>query len=148
MSEEEQQLIREQIKIDLEKGIEATQRKDIDVYMERLPADLVIYDESGEVISREKQREYVLRDWSIIDTTLAIRMHIDSIDYLASDSVLVYTSQFWKRMMFRRDGVSLDTIITTQKHKETWKKNAQGWCGYTIEELGGTILINGIPYTE
>ncbi|PKA82222.1 hypothetical protein ATE92_0348 [Ulvibacter sp. MAR_2010_11] len=144
----EKEAIKKQIETDLAAGINATIHKDIDGYMDRLPEDLIIYDESGEEISRETQREYALRDWSIIDTTLVIKMEIDSIQYLKRDSIFVYTSQYWKRMMFQRDGITLDTVVTTQKHKETWKKNKKGWFGYTIEELGGTIYINGELYKE
>ena len=138
--------IKEQIKKEIEEGIKATRTKNIELYMSQLPNDLILIDENGKLISKEQQRENTLRDWAIIDTTLNIEMKIDSIRFLKKDSVIVFTSQSWERMMFQRDGIKTDTVLTTQKHRETWKRNDIGWFGYYIEELGGTILINGKEY--
>jgi hypothetical protein len=138
--------IRELIKKNIDEGIEATRIKDIETYMQRLPEDLIIYDERGKTISRDQQKEFALRDWAIIDTTLNIKMEIDSIQFEKKDSIIVFTSQRWERLMFQRDGITLDTVLTTQRHREIWKKNANGWFGYEIEELGGSILINGKDY--
>ena len=138
--------IKEQIKKEIEEGLKATRTKNIELYMSQLPNDLILIDENGKLISKEQQRENTLRDWAIIDTTLNIEMKIDSIRFLKKDSVIVFTSQSWERMMFQRDGIKTDTVLTTQKHRETWKRNDIGWFGYYIEELGGTILINGKEY--
>ncbi len=146
LSPYQKELITNEIQELINDGVEATTTKDIERYMSLLPADLVIYDESGEIISREQQREYALRDWAIIDTTLNNWMKIDSIQFHSSDSLHVFTSQRWERIMFRRDGVTTDTVITTQGHREIWKKNEKGWFGYDILELGGRIWINGEPY--
>jgi len=145
-TEAEKSKIRKTIQQEIYEGVEATRTKNIEWYMSQLPNDLVIYDETGEVISREKQKEYVLRDWAIIDTTLQITMRIDSIHFLKKDSVIVYTYQEWERMMFQRDGITSDTVFTNQRHQETWKKNKKGWFGYEIKELGGNIFINGKEY--
>jgi len=48
--------------------------------------------------------------------------------------------------MYRRDGVTLDTVVTTQKHREAWAKTPRGWRGFEVVELGGTVTINGTPY--
>ncbi|MDC6351056.1 hypothetical protein PP178_05785 [Zeaxanthinibacter sp. PT1] len=147
-SELEKSEIRKAIGRKVQDGVIATRDKDIDTYMAQLPEDLLIHDEDGKVISREQQREYTLRSWEIIDTTLFIAVLIDSIRFSGRDSVIVYNSQRWERLMLQRDGLTLDTILTTQRHRETWKKNNKGWFGYTIEELGGEIFINGQPYSE
>lgn len=138
--------IEKEIKNEIEEGIEATRTKNIDAYMSQLPNDLILKDENGNIISKQQQRENALRDWAIIDTTLSIEMKIDSIRFLKRDSIIVFTSQSWKRMMFQRDGIKTDTILTTQKHRETWQKNDIGWFGYYVEELGGKIFINGVEY--
>ena len=70
LSKNEKNEIRKVIKKELEKGVEATRIKYIDLYMGQMPDDFVIFDESGEIITREKQKENTLRDWKIIDTTL------------------------------------------------------------------------------
>jgi len=147
LSKIEKQAIYTQVKMSLDEGVEATRTKNIDLYMKNLPEGLIVFDESGEVISREAQRKYALRDWSIIDKTLDIEVLIDSI-YISRDSLFVYTSQRWERMMYQRDGIATDTVLTTQRHKETWKKTVKGWFGYEVEELGGKIFINGIPYQQ
>ena len=96
LSEIEKSGIKQTIQNEIDEGIEATRTKNIELYMSQMPNDLIIYDESGEVISREKQKEYALRDWSIIDTTLQIMMRIDSIQYLKKDCIVVYTYQEWE----------------------------------------------------
>jgi PBP1b-binding outer membrane lipoprotein LpoB len=63
--------IKDEIQKQLDKCVKAVETKDIELYMDQIPDDFKIYDESGEIISREKQKEYTLRDWSIIDRTLS-----------------------------------------------------------------------------
>lgn len=113
--------------------------------MEGIPDDFKIKDGNGELITRELQRQYALRDWSIIDTTLHNEYVIDSLKALG-DSAIVFTSQKWKRLMFQKDGITKDTVLTTQHHKETWKKKNGRWSNYFVEELGGKIYLNGKEY--
>lgn len=140
--------IKSEIQKQLDIGVIATKNKDIDSYMALLPDDFIIYDESGEVISREKQREYALRDWAIIDSTLEITVTVDSLSNVSDTNAIVFTSQIWKRLMFQRDGKTIDTVLTTQRHQENWKKRKRGWFGYDVKELGGKIFINGKEYKE
>lgn len=93
--ESEKAEIKNIIQQEINEGIEATKTKNIDLYMSQMPDDLVILDDHGEIISKQKQRVYALRDWSIIDTTLRIYATIDSIQYLKRDSVIVFTYQEW-----------------------------------------------------
>lgn len=137
--------VRRQIDASLQRTIQATVRKDIDTYMAELPPDLEIRDPSGETVTREEQRAAVLRDWSVIPRTLSLTHVVDSLD-VDGDTAIVMTSQRWERMMLRPDGSGQDTVLTTQKHRETWRRTPNGWFGYDIEELGGDIFINGRPY--
>lgn len=137
--------IRTEIQSQLDSCVKAIETKDIDLYMALIPEDFVIYDQSGEIISREKQREYTLRDWSIIDRTLSNIYIVDSLS-ISGDSAVVHTSQQWERLMFQRDGKTKDTVLTTQKHLETWKKTKKGWLNFDIKELGGQVFINGEEY--
>lgn len=130
------------IEAELARSTEATRTEDIDAYMDQLPEGLVIHDEDGSIVSREQQRANVLRDWAIIERTLAIEVVVDSLTVHA-DSATVYTSQRWERLMYRRDGITLDTVVTTQKHREAWALTPQGWRGFEVVELGGTVTING-----
>ncbi|MFD2564359.1 hypothetical protein [Aquimarina rubra] len=145
-SKSEKSYITDQIQKEIDTLILAVSTKNIDLYMKKMPQDFVIYDENGSQISREQQREFALRDWSIIDTTLNNAMIIDSIDFASIDSIYVYTFQKWERLMFQRDGITLDTVLTTQKHRELWKKRDAEWIGYDVEEIGGEIFINGKKY--
>lgn len=137
--------IRNEIQASLNQCVLAVSSKDIALYMKGIPDDFEIRDENGALITKEMQREYALRDWAIIDTTLSNEYTIDSL-IVFKDSAIVFTRQKWKRMMFRKDGVTIDTVLTTQKHRELWKKDTKSWHNYHIEELGGKIYINGKPY--
>ncbi|MBL7870050.1 MAG: hypothetical protein JNM78_00455 [Cyclobacteriaceae bacterium] len=139
--------IEKEIQKQLDKCVHAVNTKNIDSYMDLLPIDFVIYDQNGEIISREQQRVYTLRDWAIIDVTLNNMYKVDSIQVFG-DSVIAYTSQRWERLMFQRDGITKDTVLTTQRHFETWKKTTFGWLNYGVKELGGEIFINGELYAE
>lgn len=65
---------------------------------------------------------------------------------MEGDTATVYTSQRWERLMLQRDGETTDNVVTTQKHRETWRKTPDGWRLYDVEELGGEVFINGEPY--
>jgi hypothetical protein len=93
--------IKNEIQTQLNKCAEAVEMKDINLYMELIPKDFIIYDENGEVISREKQREYTLRDWNVIDKTISNNFIADSLEVFG-DSAIVYTSQRWKRLCFKK----------------------------------------------
>lgn len=138
-------MVRAAISAELAKSTEATRNEDIDAYMDQLPEGLVIHDEDGSVVSREQQRANILRDWAIIERTLELMVRVDSLA-LHTDSATVYTSQRWERLMYQRDGVTLDTVVTTPQHREAWALTPQGWRGFEVVELGGTVTINGEPY--
>ena len=136
---------RAQIEAAIGRSVEATRTQDIDAYLAAIPADWVLRDSSGEVITREQLRANALRDWSIIPKTLSISVTIDSIA-LDGESATVYTSQRWERLMLQRNGKTTDTVLTTQKHKETWRHTPGGWFAYKVEELGGEVFVNGKRY--
>ncbi|MEO6347532.1 MAG: hypothetical protein ABIO60_06440 [Aquaticitalea sp.] len=146
LAEQDKKSIESLIQNEINSMIQAVNKKDIETYMQKMPVDFVIYDTSGEIITREKQKGYTLRDWSIIDKTLNNFMKIDSIEFASKDSLFVYTSQRWERVMYRPNGINKDTVLTTQLHKELWKKKRNEWMGYNVEELGGEIYINGKLY--
>ena len=93
-------------------------------------------------------RAHALRDWAIIPATRDIWARIDSLGPVAGDTVVVYTSQRWDRLMLERDGVTRDTVVTTQKHRELWRRTKSGWRLSRVKELGGTVMVNGKPYSQ
>jgi len=133
------------IQASLDRTSRATFAEDIDAYMAELPPDFSIADESGEVITRDKQKEYVLRDWSVIEKTLGLTQSIESLE-VDGTTASVVTFQRWERLMQRPDKSGTDTILTTQRHRETWKFVGGRWYGYEIVELGGDIFVNGKRY--
>ena len=137
--------VRREIQASLQRTVDATLAEDIDAYMAELPPDLKIYDESGSIVTREQQRANVLRDWSIIEKTTSLTHTIDEIS-VQGDTATVVTSQRWERQMLRPDGTAVDTVLTTQRHEETWRRSNGRWYGYDIKELGGEIYVNGKPY--
>jgi ketosteroid isomerase-like protein len=139
--------VRREIEAEIARSVEATRSQNIDAYMAGTPDDLVIRDESGEIITKEKLRANTLRDWGIIPKTIAISMVIDSIE-VTGDTATVFTSQRWQRLMLERDGKTTDTVLTTQKHKEIWRRTARGWLRYEVTELGGDVFVNGKLYKE
>ena len=146
-SQKSQDEIKTAIQQELDKCVEAVNSKNITLYMSLIPTDFELTNENGQIITREEQQAFILRDWSIIDTTLHNVYVVDSID-IYPDSVIAFTSQKWERLMFQRDGLTKDTVITTQLHRETWRYNSTGWMNYGITELGGEIYINGELYVE
>ena len=138
--------IKDEIQKSLDQCVLAVNTKDINLYMQGISDDFKIKDEHGEIITREMQREYALRDWAIIDTTLNNIYVVDSLQ-IEGNIAIVFTSQEWERIMFQRDGITKDTVLTTQIHNEIWKKRNQKWVNYSIEELGGKVFINGEEYT-
>ncbi len=115
--------------------------------MAEIPDDFAIQDGSGHVITKEQLRANTLRDWSIIPRTLSISETINQL-HVEGDTATVVTSQRWERLMLERDGKTIDTVLTTQKHRETWRRTARGWFAYEIKELGGDVLVNGKPYEK
>ncbi len=138
--------VRRQIEAEIARGIEATKHEDIDGYMRGVPADFVVYDESGEVITRAQMRANALRDWSVISRTLDLTITVDSLRLPSDSLAMAFTSQRWERMMARPDRPGEDTVLTTQRHRETWRLTPDGWRNYDMDELGGAIFINGKPY--
>lgn len=126
----------------------ATIAEDIDAYMALTPETLAIDDTSGVTIDRDELRANVLRDWAVIVETLALEQSIESVVLNGCGTAELIVDQRWERTMLRPNGATgTDRILTTQRHRETWRHTAQGWRGFEIEELGGDIFVNGERYT-
>ncbi len=138
-------MLRSKITDALARRSQATRAKDIDAYMASVPEDIALRDKSGSVMTRDQIRDEVLRGWSIITKTILINEVIDSIN-VNGDSAIVYTVQRWKRLMLEQDRKTVDTVLTTLSRRELWRNTSKGWFRYTVENLGGKVLINGYPY--
>jgi hypothetical protein len=139
--------VRLEIAAVIARRVQATQTRDIDAFLATIPSGLVLQDESGEKMTRAQLRANLLRDWSVIKATRRLTETIDSLS-LGADTATVFTRQHWDRLMFERDRVTIDTVVTTERHRETWRRTPAGWRPYAVLELGGTITVNGKPYTH
>jgi len=136
------------IQAEIDRSLDATRRKDIDTFIDGFVPDFQIITQGGSRITRDTLRTNTLRDWSIIPATRELTMRIDSLGPVGSDTAVAYTSQHWDRLMLERDGVTRDTVVTTQKHREVWRMTGGRWRRAEVKELGGTVEVNGKPFTQ
>ncbi len=134
---------RADIEASIARSLAATRAEDIDAYMAEIPADLVLHQDDGTTTDHAALRADVLQQWSIIESTTALETVIDRFELQSDGSALVWTSGRWERVMLGRDGVSRHTVLTTQKHKETWRCKDGRWFNVDIEELGGQVWVDG-----
>lgn len=140
------QSVYEAINDEIEFALAATRDRDIDLYMETVPADYRIVEEDGSVTDRDALREKQLRAWSIITRTNRIDQRITGFQLgCEGECATVWTSQRWDRQMLGRDGRSEHNVVTTQDHKERWELRESRWINTAIDELGGTVLVDGRP---
>lgn len=122
----------------------ATRDKNIERYMETVPDDYRIVEENGSITGKDALRAIQLQAWSIIPRTNAIQQNITGFQLgCGGTCATVWTSQRWDRQMFGRDGKSEHNVVTTQDHKEHWQLRGSRWTNTAIDELGGTIVVDG-----
>lgn len=127
--------------------IEATIRKDIDGYMASVPVDYRIVEDDGSITDRASLREKQLEAWSLITRTNSLEVTVDRVEVGCDEQcATVWTSQRWDRQMLGRDGATEFNVVTTQAHREQWQVRDGRWWQLSIEELGGTIRVDGKPY--
>jgi len=135
------------IRGEIDQGIAATIGQDIDRYMDGVPADYRIVEDDGSITDRDALRAKQLQAWSIIRRTNALTIDITKIELgCAGSCASVWTDQRWDRQMLGRDGSSEHNVVTTQRHKERWERRDGRWINVAIEELGGTVTVDGEPY--
>jgi ketosteroid isomerase-like protein len=136
-----------QIQARIDASLDATRAENIDRYMSFIPQDWALHDASGAIVRRDDLRRSVLEQWSIIDKTISLQVHIDRLE-LHESNATAWTSQRWERLMHERTGPALDDVVTTEKHEEHWHFTGGQWWCYEVKELGGEIFVNGKPYHE
>lgn len=137
----------EAVRDEIAYGIEATIEKDIDRYMEGVPTDLRILEDDGSVTDWSALKAKQLQAWTIIPRTNSLVIDVTSLEVgCDGQCATAKTDQRWDRQMIGRDGVTEFNIVTTQKHIETWEVRDSRWVQVSIDELGGTTLVDGKPY--
>ena len=129
------------IESEIMRSVEATRTEDIDAYMKGVPADLLVRHADGSILNAEQVREDVLREWAAVERTLAIETAIERMEVNPDRSVTVWTASRWERVV--ADAAGRRTVVTTQNHREVWKRRGARWFNYEIEELGGQTWIDG-----
>jgi ketosteroid isomerase-like protein len=149
---EEVTTARAAIAAQIARSVQATRDKDIDALLSVQTPDFTLQndtsgDEHGDLLTQDELRANLLRDWSVIAENGTIDIQIDSLT-LQGETATVYTRQHYERLMHQREGPLLDTVVTSVKHREVWRRLPQGWRVAHIEELWhGPILVNGQIYT-
>lgn len=140
------QSVYEAVSDEIDFTLAATRAKNIDLYMETVPEDYRIVEEDGSVTDKDGLREKQLRAWSIIVRTNRISQRITGFQLgCEGRCATVWTSQTWDRQMLGRDGRSEHNVVTTQDHEERWELRGSRWTNTAIDELGGTVLVDGMP---
>ena len=140
--------VREAIQDEIEFTIDATRDKDIARYMETVPDDYRIVEDDGSVTDKAALRSKQLQAWSIILRTNALDQSISRMALSCGGTCAdVWTDQRWDRQMLSRDGKSEHRVVTTQQHRERWELRGSRWINVSIEELGGTVTVDGKAYS-
>lgn len=139
--------VTEAIRDEIDYGIEATIDQNIERYMETVPADYRIVEDDGSITDRDALRRKQLQAWAIIRRTNALDIDVTRVEIgCGGECATVWTDQRWDRQMLGRDGTSEHNVVTTQRHREQWEARNSRWINTTIEELGGTVTVDGQPY--
>jgi hypothetical protein len=135
------------IESEIEHGIDATIDQDIERYMETVPEDYRIVEDDGSITDRAELRRKQLQAWAIIPRTNALAIDVTRVEVgCDGECATVWTDQRWDRQMLGRDGTSEHNVVTTQRHRERWEVRNSRWLQTNIEELGGTVTVDGQPY--
>lgn len=132
------------IEASIARSLEATRAENIDAYMAEIPPNLRLAQDDGTTTDAAGLRADVLRQWSIVERTVRLETVVERFEMKPDGSAHVWTAGRWERIMTGRDGVSRHTVITTQKHRETWRCIDGRWFNTDIEELGGQVWVDGV----
>ena len=139
--------IREAILDEIQHGISATKARNIDQYMEQVPDNYRQVSPDGSVVDKAGLRAMQLQAWAIIPRTNRLEMTITGFQLgCGGTCATVMTDQVWDRQMLDRDGKAEHRVVTTQRHRELWELAGSRWVNRKLEELGGTVTVDGEPY--
>lgn len=139
--------VRQAIENESDHAALATKRKDMDLYMEGVPDDYRIVDDDGSITDKARLREKQTQAWALITRTNKLDIVVTDLKLGCEGTcAFVKTDQLWDRQMLGKDGVTEFNVVTTQKHNEKWELRGSRWRQTFIEELGGTVTVDGKPY--
>lgn len=115
--------------------------------MEGVPCDLRLLEGDGSITDWAALKASQLEAWGIITQTDVLGIDVTVLELGCGGArATARTDERWDRQMLDKDGVTESSIVTTQKHVESWEALNRSWVQVGIEELGGTTVVNGKPY--
>jgi hypothetical protein len=131
--------VRSAIEAEIEKGVNAIMKKDMDTYIDQIPDASLGDNPSTIALARDAVRESLREEW-LKTTTRNISVDIESVES-AADSAIVVSTMKWDRIMKTADGA--DTVISDIKHRELWRLTGKGWRSFKVLSMSGTRTTNG-----
>lgn len=139
--------VKEAIQDEIEQTNHAVATKDMALYMEQVPDDYRQVEDDGSVTDKAALQAMQEQAWAVIPRTNRIEISITGFELgCGGECATVRTDQLWDRQMLSRDGTSEHNVVTTQQHVERWELRGSRWINVSIEELGGTVTVDGEPY--
>lgn len=125
-------------------GIEASRRGDVEAFVARLPEDFTVELANGRTASRDDvHRSHLARANSQLET-ISLTVEIERVE-VSGDQATVWTQQRWERRATPPGATQSRHIVTTQRHEELWRHRNGRWEPFRIKELGGDIIVDGVP---
>src|SRR5262249_45585033 len=116
-------VVRDEIEAQIARSMKANREKDIETFM-------AIFDDDIHVgaAGPDQVRADILRDWGIIVRFYEVERWITAMESVSADTAVIQTNQLYHRTFSRPNGeAGEDDIVSTQRHRETWRKRPTGW---------------------
>ena len=127
------------------RNVIAFKAKDVAAIMALRTEDFHTITPDGKVNTRAEMEAYTRRFLGRIDHFISEDFHIGTID-LQGDLASADVTQNTVRMQRFADGI-LHKVEAVVVQRETWKKTAEGWKMYRVENIrDGVVLVDDKPY--
>ena len=137
--------VRKAIEAWYDRNIEALNAKDVAAVMALRTADFHTFTPDGKVNTSADMKAYTKRLLDRIDHFISQEFEIGTID-VHGDLASADVSQKTVRMQRLPDG-TLHKVEARVVQRETWKRTAQGWKMYTVDNIrNSSIFVDDKPY--
>ena len=137
--------VRKAIEAWYERNIEALNAKDVAAVMALRTDDFHTFTPDGKVNTRADMEAYTKRLLDRIDHFISQEFEIGTID-VQGDLASADVTQKTVRMQRLPDG-TLHKVEARVVQRETWKRTAQGWKMYTVDNIrDSSIFVDDKPY--
>jgi ketosteroid isomerase-like protein len=137
--------VRKAIEAWYDQNIEALNAKDVAAVMALRTDDFHTFTPDGKVNTRADMEAYTKRLLDRIDHFISQEFEIGTID-IQDDLASADVTQKTVRMQRLPDGI-LHKVEARVVQRETWKRTAQGWKMYTVDNIrDSSIFVDDKPY--